>query len=92
MLIDCSALRYVFVKLLTQIRLKHIASKFVNADHFCPYFSQLAFNTIPLILKSHFQNCPLAGFILLNNNDIGYIEDGTFEHVTELTYLYVDFT
>lgn len=47
----------------------------------------MAYNNIPQLLKSHFQNCPLAGDILFNDNDIGYIEDGTFAHVTVMTRL-----
>ncbi|XP_060555809.1 uncharacterized protein LOC132716530 [Ruditapes philippinarum] len=46
---------------------------------------QMAFNNIPQLLKSHFTNCPLSGDILFNDNDIGYIEDGTFDHVTSMT-------
>ena len=55
--------------------------------HCHTFFSQMAFNNIPQLLKSHFENCPLSGDILFNNNDIGYIEDGTFDHVTIMTRL-----
>ncbi|XP_053383664.1 slit homolog 1 protein-like [Mercenaria mercenaria] len=46
---------------------------------------QMAYNNIAQLLKSHFENCPLSGDILFNDNDIGYIEDGTFDHVTSMT-------
>jgi len=51
------------------------------------FYRQLAYNNIAQLLKSHFTNSPLNGDILLNDNDIGYIEDGTFAHVTAMTRL-----
>ena len=39
-------------------------------------------NLIARILRVHFADCPLSSNIYLGSNDITYIEDGSFAHVT----------
>ena len=51
------------------------------------HFSQMQGNNIPQLLKSHFANCQLSGNIYFQNNDIGWIEDGTFDHLTGVNRL-----
>lgn len=49
----------------------------------------LSSNNIAQLKKVHFKDCPLSGDVSFSNNDIGWIEDGTFAHVTSTGSMYV---
>lgn len=39
-------------------------------------------------MKTNFEDSPLGYTANFANNEISYIEDGTFDHVTSITYQY----
>ena len=41
-------------------------------------------NNIAQLVKAHFTNCPLTGEVSFGSNDIGWIEPGTFAHLTTI--------
>ena len=43
-------------------------------------FRNLNDNKIPEIRKVHFENCLMISDVYLSNNEIGIVEDRTFEH------------
>ncbi|XP_052242642.1 uncharacterized protein LOC127852727 [Dreissena polymorpha] len=47
----------------------------------------ISYNNIAQLKKVHFRNCPLSGHVSFYSNDIGWIEDGTFDHVTSMLSL-----
>ena len=58
-----------------------------DACEFCTLIAwrvsrDLSNNDIKRIDAVYFRDCPLGGSLSLANNDIAYIEDGTFAHVT----------
>ena len=52
------------------------------------FFRYLSYNKIRQIKKRHFQNSPLTSSLYLARNEIGWIEDGTFNHVASSGTLY----
>jgi len=42
----------------------------------------LSNNKIAQIKKVHFEDCPLSSGLYLSSNEIGWIEDGSLDHVT----------
>jgi len=52
------------------------------------FFRYLSYNKIRQIKKKHFQNCPLTSRLYLASNEIGWIEDGTLNHVVSSGTLY----
>ncbi|VDI49932.1 Hypothetical predicted protein [Mytilus galloprovincialis] len=53
---------------------------FINATSLADL--QLSSNKITQIKKVHFKNCPLTSGLYVSNNAIGWIEDGSLNHVT----------
>ena len=49
--------------------------------------SSLLVDIYPCILLTHFVNSPFTGDNSFASNDIGWIEDGTFAHVTSMSSL-----
>ncbi|VDI40737.1 thrombospondin 2/3/4/5, partial [Mytilus galloprovincialis] len=43
-------------------------------------------NKIKQIKKMHLENCPLSTQLYLNDNELGWIEDGALDHITSLSY------
>ena len=46
-------------------------------------------NAIKRVLATHFEDNPLAGTLNFASNDIAFIEDGTFDHVTTAVSMWV---
>ena len=44
-------------------------------------------NQIKRLMKTHFKDAPLDGYLDFESNEIAYIEDGTFDHITSTGYL-----
>jgi hypothetical protein len=49
----------------------------------------LSNNNIAQLKKNFFEDAPLNGNFSAANNDIGWIEDGTFAHISSMNLLYV---
>jgi hypothetical protein len=46
-------------------------------------------NNIAQLKKNFFEDAPFKGNFSAANNDIGWIEDGTFAHISSMKLLYV---
>ena len=48
------------------------------------FFRTLNNNRIRRLMSTHFEDNPLTSRLILNDNEIGYIEDGTFAHIASI--------
>ena len=55
--------------------------------HTLLYFRALSDNNIARLMVTHFEDNPLTSRLYLHNNDLSYIEDGTFDHIGSIGYL-----
>ena len=53
----------------------------------CYIFRALSDNNIARLMVTHFEDNPLTSRLYLHNNDLSYIEDGTFDHIGSIGYL-----
>jgi hypothetical protein len=59
----------------------------MTLDFFLFFFRILYSNNIKQIKKVHVENLPLTSQLYLQNNKIGWIEDGAFNHISSIYYM-----